>query len=172
MATTTPTVPTPRQLGGLKRTKRYRALRAALKLSEQEALTRMLGDEVAALLFAPATEATPEDDKAIAGLIAEGHSAEEADKLVQGSNAPAAPAKTLTPKQRADLLVQERGLTFARGLVRLPKEVIEAAVRVGKTGTPEIVQVPDPIGYVTAAELYREDSGIVACQNLADMKVT
>lgn len=51
----------------------------------------------------------------------------------------------------------------------LTLDTIEAAVRVRKTGSPELIR-SSGVGHTKAVLLYREDSGDVAAQNLAIRK--
>ena len=82
------------------------------------------------------------------------------------SKKPVLPKSTAkTSKERGDELVQAEGLTFARGRVYLTPDTIEAAVRVRKTGSPEIIR-SSGVGRTAAVLLFREESGDVAAQNL------
>lgn len=75
-------------------------------------------------------------------------------------------AASLSPKQRAEALVAERGLAFTRGRVYVTGELIEAQARVMKTGAPEVGNASG-VGRVSAVLIYREESGDVALQNLS-----
>lgn len=71
----------------------------------------------------------------------------------------------LTPKQAGEALVAQRGLSFTRGRVYSNSDIIEAQVRVLKTGKPEVVSTSG-VGRIAAVLIYRETSGDVALQNL------
>ena len=90
----------------------------------------------------------------------------KAKKKGKGKKAKAQAPAELTAKQVAEALVAQRGLAFTRGRVYTNGPIIEAQVRVLKTGTPEVVQTSG-VGRIVAVLIYREDSGDVAVQNLA-----
>lgn len=78
------------------------------------------------------------------------------------------PAKPATPASSADkgeALVAERGLGYAKGRVYVTTDMLEAAVRVRKTGSPEIIGSA-AVGRTSNVLLFRTDNGQVAFQNL------
>lgn len=87
-------------------------------------------------------------------------------KKAKGKKKAKAQAPELTAKQQGEALVAKRGLAFTRGRVYVNGSIIEAQVRVLKTGTPEVVTTSG-VGRIVAVLVYREDSGDVAVQNLA-----
>jgi hypothetical protein len=144
-------------IANIKRTKKFKAL-LAVGLDEDTAL-KHLGHRVAD----PTTAA-------IAELVAAGFTEVQAKSIVGGSAAPTEPAKAaaskvLTSKEHGEVLVEERGLAFARGRTYGNTNTAEAIVRVLKTGKPEIIQ-SSGVGRVAAVLIYREDSGDFALQNL------
>lgn len=164
-----------------KATKKYRALIAA-GVSEADAL-----DVLGFSTPAPA----PVDDR-LAGLIEGGFTEEQARKILGDQDASSKPSKkgkgkkgkkakasaavkaevaevvaaSMSPKERAEALVAQNGLTFTRGRVYVTPDMIEALVRVTKTGKPEVVSASG-VGRVAAVLVYKEDSGDVAVQNLS-----
>ena len=131
----------------IRSTKKFKAL-IAVGLSEDQALAQL-------------GEAKPDEaDANIARLVSAGYTETEAHAILN----PSVEVVVETPKQVADLLVESRGLTHTRGLVRLNTEAIEAAVRVLKTGKPEVINSSDE-GHVVALSIYRENN-VVAVQNL------
>ncbi|NUS02007.1 MAG: hypothetical protein HOV97_05520 [Nonomuraea sp.] len=159
-------------------TKRYKALIAA-GLSDTDALGVMGVSEAEA----------QEVDPRLAGLIHGGFTEEQARKILgdqdaapkgkkgkkKGKKAKASAAikaevaevvaASMSPKERAEALVAEKGLTFTRGRVYVTPTMIEALARVTKTGKAEIVQASG-VGRTTAVLIYKEESGDVAVQNL------
>jgi len=161
MVTVAPEVPTARKLAGLKRSKKFKAFRGApLNLTEEQALTVILGEAVGALLFAPKPEAqpAPQADDLAAQLVANGSTAEDAVK---------AAISRKTPLESAEALAAQHHLTFTDGRAFLSTAAIEAAVRVRKTGSPEIVSSAGTDD-IKAVLLYRDDSGDLVAQNLAE----
>jgi len=163
-----------------KATKKYKALIAA-GVSESDALDILGGKEPA-----------PAADDALAGLVAGGFTEEQATKILADRDAQAKPAKkgkgkkgkkakasaaikaevaevvaaSMSPKERAEALVAQNGLTFTRGRVYVTPAIIEALVRVTKTGKPEVITASG-VGRVAAVLVYKEESGDVAVQNLS-----
>lgn len=166
-----------------KATKKYKALIAA-GVSESDALD-IMG-------VAPAQPAEPAVDERLAGLIDGGFTEEQATKILADRDAQAKPAKkgkgkkgkkakasaaikaevaevvaaSMSPKERAEALVAQNGLTFTRGRVYVTPAIIEALVRVTKTGKPEVITASG-VGRVAAVLVYKEESGDVAVQNLS-----
>lgn len=157
-----------------KATKKFRTL-IAMGVSEQDAL-EIIG-------------AAPNVDSRLAGLVDGGFTEAQARKILEDQDAKASKkgkgkkgkkakasaaikaevaevvAASMTPKQRAEALVAERGLSFTRGRVYVTGALIEAQARVMKTGAPEVVQASG-VGRVSDVLVYREESGDVALQNL------
>lgn len=153
-------------------TKKYKALIAA-GLDDSAALGVM---GVSLEAAEPVVE--PEIDPRITSLVEAGFKPEQAAQIVAEQDAGSSKKKSkkakkakadapaeLSPKERAEALVAERGLTFTRGRVYVTSQVIEAQARVMKTGAPEVVQTSG-VGHINAVLIYREDSGDVAVQNL------
>lgn len=85
----------------------------------------------------------------------------------EGDSTPEAPAKEepKTSKQQADDLIEASPYTHTSGRVYFSGAHIEAAARVLKTGTPEIVKTAE--GKRTAAvAIWRQSDDSVAAQNL------
>lgn len=76
-----------------------------------------------------------------------------------------AQAETLSDKDRAEALVAQQGMAFTRGRVYSTPAIVEAQVRVLKTGRPEVVPTSG-VGHIAAVLLYRETSGDCVIQNL------
>jgi hypothetical protein len=135
-------------------TKKYKALVAA-GLDDATAL-KILGEPVA-----------PQPNP-LAQLLAAGFDEAEAAAILSQHQGEATepPAPVLTRKQAAEALVAEQGLTFTKGRVYVTADIIEAAVRVRKTGSPEVVR-SSGVGRTAAVLIAKEDSGDVSIQNLA-----
>ena len=124
----------------------------------------------AAQIIAPATEVKsktkPKNDSP-RDILAKAGWDDATIEAILAKGAPE-PAKPLTSKEQGELLVAERELTFTRGRVYLNARMIESAVRVGKTGKPEIINsgLADRDHHVTAVLIYRTDGTDVAVQNL------
>lgn len=135
-------------------TKKYRALIAA-GVSDERAL-EVLG------------VAEPKVDERVTQLVEAGFSEDEAKAILSASEEQGevedAPAPQ-TAKQRAEALVEEKGFGFTKGRVYVNEEILAAAVRVRRTGTPEVAATSG-VGRVAGVLIYREDSGDVAIQNL------
>lgn len=84
--------------------------------------------------------------------------------LVQPEPKPEAP-KPPTAKEVADKLVADSGLGFTKGRVYTSPNLIEAQVRVYKTGSPEIVQAITP-GRTYGVLVFKDDNGLVGLQNV------
>lgn len=152
--TTTTTTKRPRS------TKAYKALIAA-NFTDDEALT-LMGDTT-----------TPRKE----ALVDAGLTAEQAEQVLTDTSEPK-PKKgkkakgrkkdkgdKLSSKERGEALVAKAGLAFTRGRVYGQANLIEAQVRVLKTGKPEVVAASG-VGHVSHILVYREESGDVAMQNL------
>jgi len=144
------------QVKNIKRTKKFQALLAKL------------GDEDRAMAAYTAAFGDPEpqisDD--VRELMEEGFTQAQAEAALA---APANKVATVTPlssKERGEALVAERGLAFTKGRVYVTGSHAEAIVRVLKTARPEIV-TSSGVGRTKAVLVYREGSGDVALQNLA-----
>lgn len=143
------------QVGGLKRTKKYQALKN-LGWSDAQVLSYL----------------QPVVSNPVADLIAAGIPADEAARIVGGQFAtPTAVAETvkvaLTSKEQADALVAQHGFTHTKGRVYATGSILEAAARVLKGGKPEVV-TSSGVGRTKAVVIFRESSGDVAIQNLTD----
>jgi hypothetical protein len=159
--TATATVLTPAQVGGIKRSKKFAAL-VTNGFTEAEALS---------LLGVPAQPADPAAEK-VAALVATGSFTEaEARSIVEAqfftptATATAVKPEPVTSKTLADNLVAQAGLAHTKGRVYVTGSILEAAARVLKTGTPEIIATSG-VGRTKAVVIFREDSGDVALQNL------
>lgn len=74
----------------------------------------------------------------------------------------------LSSKDQADILVAQAGLLHARGRVYVNADLIEAQVRVLKSGKPEVVRNTGD-RHTKGVVVFRMDSGdTVAVQNLAE----
>lgn len=142
----------------IRATKQYKGLRA-VGLDDTAAL-RVLG-------HAPAVDTNTQT------LLDAGFTPEQAASILGGQFATptavaqvVAPAPTqVTSKDLADNLVAQSGLSHGKGRVYATGEILTAAARVLKTGTPEIVRTSGK-GKTPAVVIFREDSGDVAIQNL------
>lgn len=108
-----------------------------------------------------------EVDPQIAQLVAAGFSVEEAQEALAEVDAePKAEAAPLTSHEIADAAVAQAGLTHFRGRVYSGANLIEAQVRVLKTGKPEIVKHSGETK-TKGVVVYRTDDGTnVVLQNL------
>lgn len=101
-----------------------------------------------------------------AGLITE----EDALAVIGGApaatEAPAAPPAPATSKDLGDVLVAEQGFVFSKGRVYTTPTLIEAQVRVFKTGKPEIVDVEGSRRTKGVLVFRTDDGASVALQNL------
>lgn len=159
-------------MAGIKQSKKFKALVALLN-----------GDEKAAIqqwnIIEP-TKAIPveaEVDPRVAELVKAGFTQEQAEHAVglttatpvpstQPTQSAQAVAVPLTSKETADGLVAKAGLVHTRGRVYVTPEIIEAQVRVFKTGKPEIVKNGGN-HHTKAVVLFRtDDESAVAVQNL------
>lgn len=144
----------------VKRTKQYKAFIAA-GLNEDAA--------IAAYNTVNGIESEPTVDPRIQLLIEGGLTQEQAVKVLadndaaEAEKAPEEPVQTAKEQQEA--LVASRGLAFTKGRVYVTPSIIEAQVRVLKTGSPEIVQGSGQ-GRVHSVLIFRTDSGDAAIQNL------
>lgn len=100
--------------------------------------------------------------KAVQDLVDAGFTVEEAQAVVVE-----APAE-VTAKDAADALVEKRGLIHVRGRVYVNPTMIETAVRVLKTGKPEIVDVAGAHRTKAVLIFRTEDEASVALQNLGE----
>lgn len=100
-------------------------------------------------------------------LITAGFSEAEARELVASKGVTTTTEATapLTSQERAEALVAKEGLTHVRGRVYTNSLLIEAQVRVLKTGKPEVVRTPGS-HRTKAVVLWQTDEGSVAVQNL------
>jgi hypothetical protein len=163
-------------VAGARRSKKYKVLTQdpQFNLSDVAALA-VLGFTVDAV-------PEPEVDPDVARLVETGaFTPEEAEAAIREVKAmspepatptedepapePTAPKVELTSEEKGDALVAEHGLKFTRGRVYLTADDIEAAVRVRKTGSPEIVQ-SSGVGHTKAILFFGTPSGAVAAQNL------
>lgn len=142
------------------RTKKYKAL-IAVGLSPDDAARRYREIVEGAV--------TPEPDP-LAALVDAGFTEEEARAIVSSGavvEAPVAEApKPKTSQEVAEALVEEHGYAFTKGRVYVTADTIEAAVRVRKTGSPEVV-TSSGVGRTAATLIFKLESGDVAIQNLA-----
>lgn len=161
-------------------TKRYKALRAA-DFTDTQALDIMGDTTTKRRDEAPALAAEVEVDPRVTQLVDGGFSPEQAERLVADQDGPAkkkgkkkgkkaksrvkAQAETLSDKDRAEALVAQQGMAFTRGRVYSTPAIVEAQVRVLKTGRPEVVPTSG-VGHIAAVLLYRETSGDCVIQNL------
>jgi len=154
----------------IRSTKKYRAL-IAIGMSDEQAVKALTPVVV---------EPEPLPELPVVDLLMEkgGYTREQAEALIASlsTDEPAHVEPTPTPvpvvlsaKEKAEALVAEAGLTFTRGRVYGKGELLEAAARVLKTGTPEIVK-SSGVGHTAAVLVYREESGDFAMQNLSTPK--
>jgi hypothetical protein len=150
----------------IRSTKKYRAL-VAIGMSDEQAVTALTPIEPEPLPEFPAYELlvqsgrfTPEEATALLASL----SVDEPTHPV-----PTPAPVVLTAKEKAEALVVEAGLAFTRGRVYGTGALLEAAARVLKTGTPEIV-TSSGVGHVAAVLVYLEESGDFAMQNLSTPK--
>lgn len=143
-----------------KTTKKFKALVASLG-SEDAAITAWN----AAFPDSAITVEVPED---VAALIAAGFTEEQARAALAAKGAPQQEAVALTSEEQADVLVAKEGLTHVRGRVYANPNLIEAQVRVLKTGKPEIVRTPGN-HRTKAVVLWQTNEDSVAMQNLGEV---
>jgi len=103
----------------------------------------------------------------VAVLVAAGFTEEQARAALGAKDAPKQEPVALTSKEQADVLVAKEGLTHVRGRVYTNPDLIEAQVRVLKTGKPEIVRTPGS-HRTKAVAIWQTDEGSVAVQNLGE----
>lgn len=146
------------QIADAKRTKKYAALITTAGLSEERALSVLLGKEVA----------YPMADR-IAALVEAGFDEAEARALLAENHddhdEPASSPKTESEVSLTEALVAQHGLTFTKGRVYGGVALAEAIVRVSKTGSPEVI-ASSGVGRTAALLVNREASGDVSIQNL------
>lgn len=128
----------------IKRTKKYKALLAV-----------GLTDEKAQGVMNPAST-SPLDI-----LLEGGWNEDEARAILAGGTVE--PDEPLDP---AEALVESSPYSYTKGRVYVTTSIIEACVRVIKTGKPEIVKTSGN-GRTKAVLIKREDSGDASIQNLA-----
>lgn len=159
---TTTTAPKLKSDAQIARTKKYQAL-IAVGLSPEDAAKRYR--EVVEGI-APEPTIDP-----IAELVAAGFTEEDARKIVS-AGAVAEPEATVTApvkktsQELGEALVEQHGLAFTKGRVYVTPDIIEAAVRVRKTASPEVV-TSSGVGRTAAVLVFKTDGGDVAIQNLA-----
>lgn len=115
--------------------------------------------------------------KAYASLIAADLSDKKALKALGVTKDPAKPAKGKAAKKAAaktaaakpvsatDKVVAKAGLVYGRGRVYVTGDAIEAAARVRKGGSPEVV-TSSGVGRAAAVVVFKTESGDVAIQTL------
>lgn len=132
-------------------TKVYKALFAAIGDRDAAlAAYHALNKEAAP---APVDEPTPEVEAKV----------EEPKK--KGKKGKKAKAKKLTAQETLEALVATRGFEFTRGRVYVTPAIVEACVRVLKTGRTEVATTSGK-GRVDAVVVFATESGDVAVQNL------
>ena len=172
MSTNTSTL-TKTQLAGARRSKQYKAL-IAIGLDADTAMKTYQREVKGVEMVEP----EPETPDPIALLVAAGFTEDEARRVLateaveaaaKATPAPVAQSKPETTKDVAEALVEQHGLTFTKGRVYITTDMIEAAVRVRKTGSPEIVTGAG-VGRTAAVLLFKGEAGTVALQNLTQAK--
>lgn len=159
MATTTALKPkTDAQIA---RTKKYQAL-IQVGLSPEDAAKRYRQIVEGQ---APEPEANP-----LQQLLDAGFDETEA-RAILGSGSVAEPEAKVAPAKKTsqeigEALVEEHGLAFTKGRVYVTPDIIEAAVRVRKTGSPEVV-TSSGVGRTAAVLIFQTEGGDTALQNLA-----
>lgn len=135
------------------RTKKYRALIAIGMTPDQ-----------AAKAYAKVIDPKPVER----ALLAAGFSPEEAEAvLAQGEVVETAPEPVVEEVDPVAALITKHGFDFAKGRVYLSGDAIEAAVRVRRTGQPEIIaSTATGTRRARAVVLYKGEGGDVTCQNL------
>lgn len=86
-----------------------------------------------------------------------------------GKKAKATKAEPEAKPSKEERLVAKAGKAFTRGRTYSNPAIIEAQVRVHKTGKPEVVPTSG-VGRISAVLITRTESGDVAVQNLQDGK--
>jgi hypothetical protein len=154
----------------IRSTKKYRAL-VAIGMSDEQAVKALtpvviepepLPEFPAYELLVKSGQFSPEEATALLASLS-------TDEPVHPAPAPTPVPVILTSKEKGEALVANAGFTFTRGRVYGTGTLLEAAARVLKTGTPEIV-ASSGAGHVAAVLVYREDSGDFAFQNLSTPK--
>ena len=140
------------------KTKKFRALVAVLG-SEDAAVTAWNEAHPEAPIGDVEVTLSPEAQT----LVDAGFTHAEAEKYVAQAAAKDVP---LSSKEQADVEVAKRGLVHVRGRVYAGAELIEAAVRVLKTGKPEIVSNTGEHRTKGVAVFRTDDGTSVALQNL------
>jgi hypothetical protein len=144
------------------RTKKYQAL-IAVGLSPEDAAKKYREIVEGA---APEPVIDPAAD-----LLAAGFSQEEVDAIIGAGATTPEPAEKVvlakkTSQELGEALVENAGLAFTKGRVYVTPDIIEAAVRVRKTSSPEVVS-SSGVGRTAAVLVFKTDGGDVAIQNLA-----
>lgn len=146
-------------------TKKFKSLVAVLG-SEEAAVTawnRAHPDNKIKVKDEP--EALPE---AVQMLVDAGFTVEQAREALAAAGETEPEAKALSSQELAEALVAKSGMIHVRGRVYTTTEIIEAQVRVLKTGKPEIVRTSGD-HRIKAVAIWRTDSGdVAAVQNLGE----
>lgn len=159
---TTTTAPKLKSDAQIARTKKYQAL-IAVGLSP-EAAAKKYREVVEGL--APEPVSDPAQD-----LLDAGFSQDEVDAIIGAGATPEVEAVVAKPvaktsQELGEALVEQHGLAFTKGRVYVTPDIIEAAVRVRKTASPEVV-TSSGVGRTAAVLVFKTDGGDVAIQNLA-----
>lgn len=142
------------------------------KTKKYKALVAVLGSDEAARVawnhahpdnqIGETGQALPEN---VQKLVDAGFSVEEAKSLVGTPSQPVAVAP-LTSQEQGEALVGKAGLVPVRGRIYATGAIIEAQVRVLKTGKPELIR-NEGTHRTKAVLIYRTDDGLTAAvQNL------
>ena len=132
------------------RTKVYKALFAAIGDRDAALAAYHALNEAAPT---PVDEPTPEVEAKV----------EEPKK--KGKKGKKAKAKKLTAQETLEAFVATRGFEFTRGRVYVTPQIVEACVRVLKTGRTEVATTSGK-GRIDAVVVFATESGDVAVQNL------
>lgn len=136
-------------------TKAYKDLVAA-GLSDKKALKALGRDDVA-----PRTKGKTKARVAVELPLGK--------KAKKAKPAKAAKVEPEAKPSKEERLVAKAGKSFTRGRTYSNPAIIEAQVRVQKTGKPEVVPTSG-VGRISAVLISRTESGDVAVQNLMDAK--
>lgn len=115
-------------------------------------------------------EPAQKDPKALRKLLKAGFSREAAlaalAEVAETPDVEDAPAGPLTSREKSEVQVAQRGLVYVSGRVYTDQALIEAQVRVLKSGKPEIVDRPGNFRTKAVAVFRSDDDASVALQNL------
>lgn len=102
----------------------------------------------------------------IAQLVAAGFTQDEAEHMLAEGQSPEPQPVVAAGLDPIAALIAKHGFDFAKGRVYLGADAIEAAVRVRRTGTPELIASARATTRPRAVVVYQGENGEVIVQNL------